>query len=219
MTRLLIFDLDGTLLDTIADLGEACNYALRQHGYAERPACEYPKLVGNGVNKLIERALPEGHKDLDTVLLLKADFITYYNGHNRIHTHPYEGIPALLAEAKRRGIRLAVASNKYNEATQALILHYFGEGMFDVVLGERPGVERKPDPQIVSDILAAPEMRGIERSETLYIGDSDVDMQTAHNAHLTSIGCTWGFCAREKLLAAQPDHLVDHPSEITKFLQ
>lgn len=219
MTRLIIFDLDGTLLDTIADLGEACNYALRQHGFPTHDGAKYPKMVGNGVNKLLERALPEGHKDMETVLDLKTDFIAYYNDHNRVHTHPYPGIPELLAEAKRRDILLAVASNKYQEATQALIRHYFGDGFFDVVLGERQGVERKPDPQIVHDIFAALEGRGITTEETLYVGDSDVDMQTAKNAHLTSVGCTWGFCTREKLQENQPDHLVDEPSEITKLLQ
>lgn len=218
MTRLIIFDLDGTLLNTIADLGEACNYALRAHGYAERDAAEYPRLVGNGVNKLIERALPEGHKDEATVLRLKADFIAYYNEHNRVNTQPYDGIPELLEELRKRGVRLAVASNKYHEATNTLIRHYFGD-IFDVVLGERAGIERKPDPQIVKDIMNHEKIRGISAEETLYVGDSDVDMQTARNAGITSIGCTWGFCTREKLLAAGPDLLADHPLEILDFLQ
>lgn len=218
MVKLLIFDLDGTLLNTIADLGQACNHALRCHGFPEREAAEYPHLVGNGVNKLLERALPEGHKDLGTVLRLKADFIAYYNDHNRVNTHPYDGIPELLQEAKNKGILLAVASNKYHEATKVLAEHYFGD-IFDVILGERPGVERKPNPQIVEDIFKALKSHLSRMDAALYIGDSDVDMQTAKNAKITSIGCTWGFCTREKLLAAGPDFTVNHPSEILQFIQ
>lgn len=218
MTKLIIFDLDGTLLNTIADLGQACNHALKLHGFAEHETGEYPRLVGNGVNKLIERALPGGHKDMETVLRLKTDFIAYYNEHNRVHTTPYEGTLEMLDELQRRGIRTAVASNKYHEATCTLIRHYFGE-RFDVVLGERPGIERKPDPQIVKDILNDEKLRGIRPEETLYVGDSDVDMQTAKNANITSIGCTWGFCTREKLLAAGPIHLADSPLEILQFIQ
>lgn len=218
MTKLIIFDLDGTLLNTIADLGEACNHALQLHGYPVREADEYPHLVGNGVNKLIERALPEGHKDQDTVLRLKPDFIAYYNDHNCVHTTPYASLPELLIRLKEKGVLLAIASNKYHEATEALAKHYF-EGLFDVVLGERPGVERKPDPQIVEDIFSALKTQAISKDETLYVGDSDVDMQTAHNAGITSIGCTWGFCTREKLLGSAPDHVVDSPLEILQFLQ
>lgn len=218
MTRLIIFDLDGTLLNTIADLGEACNHALRLHSFAERKADEYPHLVGNGVNKLIERALPEGHKDMETVLQLKTDFVAYYNEHNCVHTRPYPGIPELLEQLKEQGVLLAIASNKYHEATKALAEHYFG-GIFDLVLGERPGVERKPDPQIVEDIFSGLGAAAISKAETLYVGDSDVDMQTAHNAGITSIGCTWGFCTREKLLDSAPDLTVDSPLEILPFLQ
>lgn len=217
MIKLAIFDLDGTLLNTIADLGEACNYMLHLHGFPTHAPEEFPKMVGNGLNMLIYRSLPEAHRDMETVLRLKPDFTAYYDTHNRVHTQPYEGIPELLAEMKQRGMRLAVASNKYNEATNALVHYYFGD-MFDVVLGERPGVERKPDPQIVADIFASPEMAGISRQQTLYIGDSDVDMQTAKNAGLTSIGCTWGFCTREMLIKNTPDHLVEHPSEIRQFI-
>lgn len=218
MTKLVIFDLDGTLLNTIADLGAACNYALRTHHFPEHPLRLYPTLVGNGVNKLIERALPEGHKDADTVLRLKTDFIAYYDGHNCISTHPYEGIPEVIQQLRQKGIRTAVASNKYQEATTQLIHHYFGLNQFDIVLGERPSIPRKPDPQIVDDILAQPCMQGILRSEVLYVGDSDVDMQTARNAQLTSVGCTWGFCTREKIEAEEPTFLADNPLDILLFI-
>lgn len=215
MIRLAIFDLDGTLLDTIADLGEACNHALRQHGFPTHDLDCYPKMVGNGVNKLLERALPEGHKEEETVLLLKQDFVDYYNEHNRIHTHPYEGIPEVLKALKENGIQMAVASNKYQEATRTLITQFFGENTFSIVLGERAGIARKPDPKIVLDILQF--FEGIRPGEVLYIGDSDVDMQTAKNAGLASIGCTWGFCTREKLAAEHPDYLIDNAEEILQI--
>ena len=219
MTKLVIFDLDGTLLNTILDLGEACNYALQTNGFPVHPLNEYPAMVGNGVNNLILRSLPEASRNMDMAMHIKPDFIHYYDAHNRIHTRPYLGIEEVLVQLKQRGIRLAVASNKYNEATQALIRHYFGDAMFDVILGERPGVERKPNPQIIYDIFAAPGIKGVALEETLYVGDSDVDMQTARNAHLTAIGCTWGFCTREKLLDNHPDYIAEQPSDILSFIQ
>lgn len=215
MKRLVLFDLDGTLLNTIDDLGAACNEALRAFGFDTHPAEAYPKLVGNGVNKLIERSLPEGHKDIDTVLRLKEIFIPYYNTHNRIHTHPYDGIEPLISALREKGIQLAVASNKYQEATEALIKHYFGDQCFTIVCGECPTRERKPNPQIVYDILEA---TGIAPEDVLYIGDSDVDMQTAQNAGLESVACTWGFCTREKLLACNPSHIANHPLEILHWI-
>lgn len=219
MTKLVIFDLDGTLLNTIQDLGTACNHALSLHGFPTHEADEYPKLVGNGVNKLIERALPLGHKDEATVLRIKPDFISFYNEHNRVHTRPYEGIPEVLLSLKKRGILLAVASNKYDAATKQLIEHYFGADFFDVVLGERPGVERKPNPQIVFDIFTLLKSHSITPQETLYIGDSDVDIKTAQNAHIESVACAWGFCSEAILTAHNPDHIIHLPSEILTHIQ
>lgn len=209
---LLIFDLDGTLLNTIADLGAACNHALQACGYATHPLEEYPQLVGNGVNKLIERALPDGHKDEATILRAKEYFVAYYNEHNCDMTRPYDGIPELLTELKKEGHKLAVASNKYQEATEKLVRHFFGN-TFDVVLGERSGIPRKPDPRIVQDILEK-ESESAEVGKVLYIGDSDVDMQTAKNAGLPSVACTWGFCKREKLEACKPTFIIQEPKEI-----
>lgn len=224
---LVIFDLDGTLLNTIDDLGEACNHALAAYGFPVHMIEEYPRLVGNGISKLIERALPEGHKDEATVLRLREVFIPYYNAHNRVYTRPYEGIPELLAQLKVAGYHLAVASNKYDQAAKTIVEHYF-PGVFDIVLGERAGVERKPNPQIVFDILNSKAIKPIERgsvtlerasaqlneNDVLYVGDSIVDIETARNAGLPCIACTWGFVERERLIAAQPDFLVDKPDEI-----
>ena len=147
----IIFDLDGTLLNTINDLGYACNHALEACGFPTHPIEEYPRLVGNGVNKLIERALPEGEKTEETVLRVREFFVPYYDAHNCDYTHPYDGIPELLATLLSQGHHLAVASNKYQAATEKIVAHFF-PGIFDIVLGERTGIPRKPDPQIVYDI-------------------------------------------------------------------
>lgn len=205
----VIFDLDGTLLNTIDDLGYACNYALAQTGFPTYPIEAYPAKVGNGINNLIRRALPEDARTEENILRVRAHFVPYYNDHNCDFTHPYEGIPEVLAELKARGHQLAVASNKYQAATEKIVNHFFPD-VFDVVLGEREGVERKPDPQIVFDILE----RCRQRTKTLYIGDSLVDRDTAKNANVPFVACSWGFVPREKLVEAGIERIMDHPKEI-----
>ena len=215
---LLIFDLDGTLLNTIADLGTACNHALQALGYPTHSIEEYPHLVGNGVNKLIERALPAAAKTSEEqmhalILQMRAEFIPFYNAHNLDLTRPYEGITETLQALKASGYRLAVASNKYQEATAKVVAHFFPD-TFDVVFGERVGVERKPNPQIVYDIQQALYGDSKALPDTLYIGDSLVDIATARNASLPVAACTWGFVAADELAAAQPDYLLNQPQEL-----
>ena len=218
---LIIFDLDGTLINTIDDLGQACNHALSACGFPTHKIEDYPRLVGNGINKLIERALPEEHRQQATVLRLREYFVPYYDAHNCDLTHPYDGIPELLQALKAAGHTLAVASNKYQAATEKIVAQLF-PNTFDVVLGERDGIARKPDPQIVWDIVerTAQSAYSLELSgkEILYIGDSLVDAETAKAANLPFIACTWGFCTTEQLLTAVPDYLVHHPSEILKLV-
>lgn len=216
---LIIFDLDGTLINTIDDLGQACNHALSACGYPTHQIEDYPRLVGNGINKLIERALPQEHRNEETVMQLRAFFVPYYDEHNCDLTHPYDGIPELLAALKAAGNTLAVASNKYQAATEKIVEQLFPD-MFDVVLGERENVARKPDPQIVYDIVEAMRRLGneITDKEILYIGDSLVDAETAKAANLPFVACTWGFCTREQLLTAQANHMVDHPLEILRII-
>ena len=211
---LIIFDLDGTLINTIDDLGQACNHALSACGYPTHRIEDYPRLVGNGINKLIERALPEEHRNEAAVLRLREHFVPYYDAHNCDLTRPYEGIPALLQALKAQGHTLAVASNKYQAATEKIVAQLFPD-TFDVVLGERDGVARKPHPQIVYDIL----LNRSDKSETLYIGDSLVDAETAHAAGVKLILCTWGFCTEEQLMTANPDYMVHHPAEILPIIE
>ena len=210
---LLIFDLDGTLINTIDDLGQACNHALSACGFPTHKIEEYPRLVGNGINKLIERALPEEHRNEATVLRLREHFVPFYDQHNCDLTRPYDGIPELLQTLKAAGHTLAVASNKYQAATEKIVAHFF-PNTFDVVLGERAGIPRKPDPQIVWDIIHRLSPLASNLSPIYYIGDSLVDAATAKAANLPFVACTWGFCTKEQLLTVTPDHMVNHPIEI-----
>ena len=219
---IIIFDLDGTLINTISDLGQACNHALAACGYPTHKIEDYPRLVGNGINKLIERALPKEHQKEETVLQVREYFVPYYDEHNCDLTHPYEGIPDLLHTLKAAGHLLAVASNKYQAATEKIVAQLF-PGLFDIVLGERENVARKPDPQIVWDVVNSLEARGEEAmrrlGDVLYVGDSLVDANTARAAGCTLVLCKWGFEAAEKLAAFQPDYLIEKPEETLRIVQ
>ena len=214
---LIIFDLDGTLINTINDLGQACNHALSACGFPTHKIEDYPRLVGNGINALIERSLPEAHRNEETVLRLREYFVPYYDEHNCDLTRPYDGIPELLQTLKAAGHTLAVASNKYQAATEKIVAQLF-PGVFDVVLGEREGIPRKPDPQIVWDIIHRLSPLASNLSPIYYIGDSLVDAATARAANLPFVACTWGFCTKEQLLTVTPDHMVDHPLDILTLI-
>ena len=214
---IIIFDLDGTLINTIDDLGQACNYALSACGFPTHKIEDYPRLVGNGINKLIERALPEEHRNEATVLRVREYFVPFYDEHNCDLTRPYDGIPELLQTLKAAGHTLAVASNKYQAATEKIVAQLF-PGVFDVVLGEREGIPRKPDPQIVWDIIHRLSPLTSNLSPIYYIGDSLVDAATARAANLPFVACTWGFCTKEQLLTVTPDHMVDHPLDILTLI-
>ncbi|MBR4706234.1 MAG: HAD family hydrolase [Paludibacteraceae bacterium] len=217
---IIIFDLDGTLLNTIDDLGYACNHALKQAGFAMHKIANYPQMVGNGINNLIRRALPESERTEENVLRVREFFVPYYNAHNCDFTRPYKGIPEVLAALKAQGHLLTVASNKYQVATEKIVEHFF-PGVFDVVLGEREGIERKPNPQIVYDILSSLNFHPDDfsqlstlNSQLIYLGDSLVDWETATNAHVPFVACSWGFVPRETLVEKGLKHIVDTPEEI-----
>lgn len=209
--KLVIFDLDGTLLNSIDDLAASTNHALQLHGYPQHERAAYRYFVGNGVRKLIERALPEDARQADNINRLLQDFLAYYQTHKTVYTRPYQGIPETLAQLHAAGIQLAVASNKYHQGTLELIHHYFGEKLFSIVLGQREGIPVKPAPTIVHDILT---QTALPANRTLYVGDSGVDMQTATNSRLTSIGVTWGFRPRTELEANSADYIINSPSEL-----
>ena len=217
---IIIFDLDGTLLNTIDDLGYACNYALSRCGFPTHSIEEYPRMVGNGINNLIRRALPQTEQTEENILRVREHFVPYYDAHNCDYTRPYEGIPELLNTLKAQGHRLAVASNKYQAATEKIVSHFF-PGIFDVILGERDGIPRKPNPQIVYDIekilssLSANDLSTFSEA-VLYLGDSLVDRDTAANAGVPFIACSWGFVSRQALTEAGVTRLIDQPQELLR---
>lgn len=213
MKTTIIFDLDGTLLNTLGDLRAAANTALRLRGLPPRSMEEIRRFVGNGVRNLMRRCLPAGSSDEEIDAAL-ADFKRYYADHLCDTTVPYDGIPELLSILRKRGMKVAVLSNKLDSASQELIQRYF-RGKVDVVFGEHEGVPRKPDPTSCRMVM---EQLGVRPAEVLYVGDSGVDMQTARNAGLTAVGVTWGFRSREELIENGADMLADLPIQILMML-
>lgn len=215
MKKLVIFDLDGTLLDTIADLAVATNHALKQLGYPTHETEVIRTFVGNGINKLLERALPANERTEENVMRMRTHFIPYYDAHNADLSAPYPGIVSLLEALQEKGLQLAVASNKYQEATAKLVEQYFPTISFIEVLGQRDGIAVKPDPIIVFDILKKTD---VSKEEVLYVGDSGVDMQTAQNAGVDAVAVTWGFRPRTELESFQPKGLIDKAEELLEFV-
>lgn len=215
MKSLVIFDLDGTLLNTIEDLGNASNYALRECGYPTHVMTSYPYFVGNGINKLLERALPDGARSEANILKLREVFTHYYDVHKTDCTKPYPGITELLHTLADRDVALAVASNKYQKAVEELIAFFFPEIPWCAVEGQKQDVPTKPDPSIVFEILTK---RPTPKNDVLYVGDSGVDIETARRACVDSVGVTWGFRPVKELRDAHADHIVSKPSEIVELL-
>ena len=216
MKRLVIFDLDGTLLNTIDDLGMATNHALRLSGYPEHNLAAYPMFVGNGVTRLIERALPEDARTPEIVADLREKFREYYDAHLCDNTMPYPGIPEMLRDLRDLGVAVAVASNKYQAAVEKLISHFFPDIPWVSVNGHKDGVPVKPDPSIVFDILSHAPTR---KTKVLYVGDSAVDMETARRACVDSCGVSWGFREVRELREAHADNIVSHPDEIIRVVR
>ncbi|MGE8290694.1 MAG: HAD family hydrolase [Sphingobacterium sp.] len=213
--KLIIFDLDGTLLDTLQDLGDSCNAILQRFGYPIHQLPAYKKFVGNGVQKLIERALPEHARTTEIIATLLTAFKTYYEEQTISHTRPYTGIVTLLQTLKSSGYLISVASNKYHEAVIPLMEKYFPTIAFDLILGHRTGHPAKPDPDIVWDTLRT---LGIAKENCYYVGDSSVDMDTANNAGVTAIGVTWGFRDENELRQHGAKHIIHVPKELLNIV-
>lgn len=211
MKKLVIFDLDGTLLDTIEDLGNATNHALRSLGFPERKREELYGMVGRGITNLLRAALPRDCGTEENVTLMRKHFLAHYGVHLCDCTHPYPGIPELLEHLTDRGVRFAVASNKYQEGAETVVRHFFGQFPVLTILGQREGFPIKPDPGIVQLCIDA---AGVTKEEVLYVGDSNVDMQTGLNAGVDTVGVTWGFRSREELEAFRPLAVVDDPAQL-----
>jgi len=216
MTKLVIFDLDGTLIDTREDIANACNYALEQCGCPIHHLEEYNMLVGRGIDNLFRGALPPEKNSEEMVAHMRSIFVPYYNEHKCDCTKPYPGIAETLEKLAEKGLHFAVASNKYQEGTEQLVKKFFGNHDFVKILGQRDGKPIKPDPLIVAEAMEG--LPGITKEEVVYCGDSDVDMQTGLGAGVRTIGVTWGFRTREELEAYSPWKLIDHPMEIVDII-
>ena len=213
--KLAIFDLDGTLLDTIGDLAEACNYMLSLRNLGSHTREEYAKMVGNGILNLVKRALPEDKRTDEYVAAARLDFLDFYTANIDRYTRPYDGIREVLHTLQEEGWNLAVASNKFDEGTQKLVHTIFPEIAFKAIYGNKEGFPLKPDAALVQLIM---EECNATAESTVMIGDSGVDIQTAKNSGIRSIGCTWGFRPRNELEEYHADFIVDTPSEILRVL-
>lgn len=215
MKTLAIFDLDGTLLNTIDDLGNACNHALRSMGYPTHALLSYNMMVGNGITKLIERALPDEARSPENITEARRRFVEFYNEHCCDCTTPYPGIPQLLDELHTRNVNLAVASNKYDSAVHKIITHFFPEIPFAAIFGHLEGIPRKPDPSIVFEVLT---QCPTPKADVIYIGDSAVDIETARRACVDSVGVTWGFRSETELRDAYADYIISDPDDIIPLI-
>jgi len=213
--RAVLFDLDGTLLDSLADIGESMNFVLREMGLGQHPLTDYRHFVGDGVTVLATRALPPDRRDDATVAACVARMRLVYGGRTTLKTRPYDGIPALLEELEERGIATAVLSNKPHDLTVGLVAELLGGWSFAVVFGERSGVPRKPDPAGAVEVAGR---LGLEADSVLYVGDTPTDMATARAAGMRAVGATWGFRGEAELRAAGADFIVGHPLEIVPLL-
>ena len=211
--KAVIFDLDGTLLDTLQDLAEGTNYALRVNGLPERTLDEIWQFVGNGARKLVERAVP---KDKEESMLehVRQDFDIYYKDHCKDHTKPYPGIIEMLAGLKQNGYLLGVVSNKPDFAVQELIPEYFPK-TFSSVTGERKGIAKKPAPDLIWEAMR--KLR-VTKEEAIYIGDSEVDLEAAANAGIPCISVAWGFKGRKFLEQHNAAIIVESPDEILQYI-
>lgn len=213
--KCVIFDLDGTLLNTIEDITDALNIAYKKNGLEPYSVKEVMYFVGSGVDLLIERSLNARSLSREYFNNVKSIYLTEYKKLQKNKTKPYEGIFEMLSLLKQRGLKMAVISNKPQIDTEEVIAYYFPKDIFTLVIGAKKEVPLKPNPEVV---LAAMKELEVVAKETIYIGDSDIDMQTAINANLTSIGCAWGFRTIEDLAKNKASYIVNHPQEIVNLI-
>lgn len=209
-----LFDMDGTLLDTLEDLRDSTNHVLREMGYPERSLEETRRFVGNGAEKLIRRAVPEGTAE-ETIQEALCRFRTYYEAHCKVKTKVYDGMLAVLDALRAHGVKIAVVSNKPDEAVRPLVAQHFGS-LADTAMGETAQRRRKPAPDMVNDALKA---LGAEKSRAVYVGDSEVDIETAKNAGIACISVCWGFRDREQLIAAGASEIAADAQELRALLE
>lgn len=213
--KAVLFDLDGTLINSLGDLADACNYVLKQNGYDPYPEEQYKYFVGNGMDKLIRAILPQDATE-ETFQTIREQYKARYLAHSLDRTRPYEGVVEVLKELKKEGFCLAVVSNKPDEQSQKVIKALFEPGLLDVVAGNRPGLPVKPDPTLPKEVLSRLEA---DPGQSYFVGDSGVDMKTALNCGLKGIGVTWGFRTEEELWKAGARYVVHRPGELLDLVK
>lgn len=212
-TKAVVFDLDGTILDTLGDLSNSVNFALVKNNLPTRTQSEVRSFVGNGIRLLIERAVPDGTGS-EIIDACFEDFKFHYKENSAVLTKAYDGIEELLSELNAKGMKTAVVSNKADFAVQTLVEKYF-KGLFDYSVGEKEGVRRKPYPD---SLICALDYLGVSKDDCVYVGDSDVDIETARNSGIKCIAVTWGFRGESFLKSFSPDYIVNNPQEILHII-
>ena len=214
MYQNVIFDLDGTLLNTLEDLADAGNWVCRKKGWPTHSTEAFKYFVGNGLAKMIERISPEGCRSRRQVEATLGEFTPYYDAHKADKTAPYAGMTEALEELKAAGITMAVLTNKANDLARSVMETYY-PGLFPVVQGAVPGCPTKPDPTLLRRLM---EKLGADSTNTLFVGDSNVDIRTAKNGGLAGCGVLWGFRTREELLEEGADHIVETPDQLVRLI-
>ena len=209
----VIFDLDGTLLNTIDDLTDAGNHVCAAHGWPTHTVEQFKRMVGNGIPTLVSRLAPEGTDEGELAAAL-AEFSAWYDAHKADKTAPYGGVPQVVDALKAAGVTVAVLSNKAHALAESVVEGYY-PGVFDAVQGALPDVPVKPDPTLLNKLM---EQLGADRAHTLFVGDSNVDIQTGKNGGLATCGVLWGFRSRRELELAGADHIVEHPGQMAALV-
>lgn len=215
MIKAVLFDLDGTLANSLKDLADAVNYALAVDNYPLHEVEEFKMFVGDGIAKMIERALPDGYKDAETVAAVQKNFLKYYSVHYADNTASYDGVDELLCELKAMGIIIAVVTNKAQEMADLVVKKLYGD-TFERVFGKREGVPAKPDPTLA---LIAMEELGVKPCECVFLGDSGMDVLTAVNSGALPVGELWGFRGREELLENGAKYIIETPKELIDIIK
>lgn len=216
MMKLVIFDLDGTLVNSIYDLADSVNSILKGNGYPIHETDKYYYFVGNGTRKLCERAIPEDKRNDAEIDRIHELFLKHYSENYLNKTVLYDGVKATVKALIESGVKCAVASNKTDIFTNEIIDAFFEKNTFCCVSGKRDGFAAKPDPKIVYDIL---KKTGTDKQDAIFVGDSNVDIMTARNAGIKSVGCLWGFRTYEELEEAGADYIINEPADLLKILQ
>ena len=215
MKKLVVFDLDGTLVDSIFDLGNAVNFALKEYNLPLHPMSDYYTFVGNGMEDLVRRSMNEKGTDDELYKKVRKVFDEHYNAHSNDNTIAYKGVSELLSALRSKSVKTAVLTNKGHQYVGAILDRCFPEHKFDIYYGQRDGIERKPHPQSLELLL---EELGVSKEDCLYIGDSEVDVKTAKNAEVDLVAVTWGYRSADVIRDAGAEILVNSPEEILSYV-